>query len=436
MPDMTLAAKKKILGFDNWVGGAHHFERLVKPFAEQGLDLQLLHLGSWGNDVGRPVEETMGALKIRDISIHGSASFPDVLRRETPDLVLFMSTDTFSHRAFNRYCRQANVPTMHVYHGIMSVQPIRTSRWKVRIVPQLLFALGKIPKALRRVWPCYAVSLLRTGASPREWHRFLYDILMAAAGRWPTQGADDARTDRCCVLAPLDIAQATDKYRFAPGQVTAVGLPDLISFGIAPEVIGWGLDQDTSASPDVMYVDTGFIFSGGVYASPQAFIQHLVTTQKQLNKIGKKLLFKPHPDFYRTNLLDDIRGVGIEVCEKKDFVSRLQNCCAAIVETSSASIVPAILGLPTLLAKYGDLASQDYGTVLTSYPRARLLTDISQIEPILAEEAARVDAAAVRRWILENAGPFPAEDMPLRVAQVTIDLIDEFRRRVSDAHAR
>ena len=423
---------KKIMGFDNWTGGSHHFERLVKPFAEQGLDLRLLHLGSWGNDIGRPKEETLGILQVRDICYYGNIDFPDLLRREKPDLVLFMSIDTFSHRAFNRYCREANVPTIHLLHGLMRVQAVnRAARWKVRIVPQLLFALGRVPKAMRHVWPCYAKSLWRTKASLSEWKRFLSDIVLGAMGRFTTKRAEDARTDHCCVLVQMDVESAVEKYSLRREDVSVVGLPDLISFGIAPEMIGWNLDHENADAPYVMYIDTGFIFSGGVYASPKDFIGHLVRTGKALEARGKRLIFKPHPDFFRTNLLDDVRNAGIEICEKKDFLPRLQQCCAAIV----ASLVPAILGLPLLLAKDDALSTLDYGDLLTSYPRAKELTDLADFSELLAEERVSLDVEKTRTWIFDNAGPLPAEEMPLRVARVAIDLIAAFRKKSATAHA-
>ena len=45
--------------------------------------------------------ETIGDLPVRDISSYPKRGFPDILDAEQPDAVLFLSTETFAHRAFN-----------------------------------------------------------------------------------------------------------------------------------------------------------------------------------------------------------------------------------------------------------------------------------------------------------------------------------------------
>ena len=50
----------KVLGFDSWTLGSRHYCRLVEPFREKNIDLTLIHLGSWGNDINRAKEEYIG----------------------------------------------------------------------------------------------------------------------------------------------------------------------------------------------------------------------------------------------------------------------------------------------------------------------------------------------------------------------------------------
>ena len=107
----------KVIGFDAWTQGVFHYERLVDAFAKKGLKLTLIHLGSWGNEKGRPAEELIGALQVRDISFYSGRGLAEILALENPCAVIFLSTDAFAHRAFNRYCRQRNLPTIHLFHG-------------------------------------------------------------------------------------------------------------------------------------------------------------------------------------------------------------------------------------------------------------------------------------------------------------------------------
>ena len=80
--------------------GSHHNSWLVPAFSASNIELLLLHLGSWGEDTGRPKEEVIDGLLVRDISYYDRGSFDQMLEAEQPDLVLFLSTEIFLHQAF------------------------------------------------------------------------------------------------------------------------------------------------------------------------------------------------------------------------------------------------------------------------------------------------------------------------------------------------
>lgn len=414
----------KILGFDSWTGGAHHYQRLLGAFRDRGMELTLVHLGSWGGDVGRPARETLGELRARDISSYARKGFRDVLRTDNPSAVVFLSTDTFAHRAFNRYCRAAGIPTLNLFHGLVSVQAVDGgSVYKVNLLSQLAFVGSRIGKALRNVWPTYALSLLRTGATLREWMRFGQDIVGLTLGRFPVKSAADARTTRCCVYVSADVPYAVGKYGFAPQDVTPVGNPDLARFGLTADLLGAHLGDAAQEHADVMYVDTGLVFAGRVFSSLGDFVDHLAATRDALGAQGKRLVFKPHPDHAKTDSLSRFAEAGIELCSNDEFVPRLRDCCACIAEPSTITLIPALMGLPVFLANYGKLQEQRFGDVLTSYPRARLLRDVRDFGALLAEERGQLDVVQARQWIGQNAGPLPADQMPGRVADVLLQMI-------------
>ena len=85
------------------------------------------------------------------------------------------------------------------------------------------------------------------------------------------------------------------------------------------------------------------------------------------------------------------------------------------------------MGMPLFLANYGKLSDQRFGEVLTGYPRARPLRDMTAFNSLLAAERLECDAERTLRWIEQNAGPLPAEEMPRRVADVAESLILECR---------
>lgn len=414
----------KVIAFDSWTGGARHYERLLESFKKNGIELTLVHLGSWGTDQGRPAEERIGNLAVKDISSYPRNSLSDILDAENPLAVIFLSTDTFAHRAFNRYCRQRKVPTVYLFHGLRSIQARDSSSiYKVNFLAQFRFVASRLLKALTKVWPTYAKALWSTGAAPAEWVRFGRDIVVLSLGRYDQVSADDARTDVCCVYIPSEIEIAAEKYGFAKENVIAVGNPDLIHFGLSSQSIGSKLASSSLDYPDVMYVDSAFIYSGWVFASAKDYLAHLIDTKKKLETQGKNLVFKPHPDHFRNNFIPVLEENGFEICLNEDFVPRLQKCCACIVEQSSVAVIPALMGMPLLLAGFGKLKGQRFGEMISDYPRAKMLVDVAELNTLIEAEQADCDAQRVMRWIDENAGPLPAEEMPDRVANVVSDLI-------------
>lgn len=420
---------KKVIGFDSWTGGSFNFERLVAAFRSRGVDFSVVHIGSWGGDPGRPQQETVGELRYTDIKAFGSNRLAEIIRREKPDAVVFLSTDTFAHRAFNRYCRQHGIPTLNLYHGLVSVQDVGPAQmYRVNALAHLRFVLVRIPKALRYVWPAYAGSLLATRAAFSDWRRFMRDIVLGTLGKREAVSAPDARTDKCCVYVDADIEHAVQRYGFEPADVVAVGNPDLARFGLRPDLIGSYLQPAGDERAEVMYIDTGLIYTGFVFDSAAQFVQHLIETKDRLAQQGRKLLFKPHPDHWRTSVPAELAAAGVEVVTNEAFMSRLQRCCACIVEPSTLSLLPALLGMPLFLARYGKLAEQRFGAVLTSYPRAITLQDPSQFNAQLADEQAGCDAQRTHHWITRNAGPLPAGDMPRRVVDLIEGMVRERHR--------
>jgi hypothetical protein len=410
----------KVIGFDCWTRGAAHYERLVESFARRGLDLMLIHLGSWGDEKGRPPEERIGKLTVRDISFYAGRSLGEILAAENPAAVIFTSTDAFAHRAFNRYCRARNVPTLHLFHGLQQLMeiPFKSSAWK-----RLWLMRGHVSKLAAHFIPVYARSLWETQATAAEWSRLAQDIAGRARGRRARLAAADSRADRVCVYIESEKECAVGRFDYSPASVFAVGNPDLVSFGLTAARIA-ACVAPTAARRDVVYIDTALVAYGFVYDSEDDFIRHVLDTHAQLERQGRRLIFKPHPA-QAPRVIAAISASGVPICSKEQFLDTLQQSCACIAEPSSASLIPALIGLPLFLARYGKLAGQAFGALLCSYPRARELTDLQAFNDLLATENATLDPARTRQWIDSNTGPLPAQDMPARVADTLLELILE-----------
>jgi len=416
---------KTVLGFDSWTGGAHNFARLVPALREKGYDLKLLHIGSWGGDTCRPAEEIIGELIVRDVSYYGGKNLLSILEIEKPSVVLFLSNDVFAHRAFNRYCRLRDVPSIHAYHGLVGIQATEgTKIYKANPINQIGYVLNRVPKALMRVWPLYIDSLIRTRASLTEWFRFLSDIVNLALGKYIRFAASDSKTNACIVYTQTDVHHAQTKYGYATDEVHIVGNPDLGTFGLSEEMLSVGSSGTSDRVNEVIYIDTGLIYAGMVFSGAEDFRLHLTNISYKLADQGLKLAIKLHPDHYRTNFPKEILSCGIRVVANDDFIPTLLKCRAAMVEPSTAALIPALVGLPLLMVSFGKLKDQKYGNILMDYPRASLLTDIEMAMTTIAEIEDR-DSSNLKEWIKSNSGPLPAEEMPNRVSEVIKQVIEQ-----------
>jgi hypothetical protein len=413
-----------ILGFDSWTKGAHHFERLIPALARQGATLRLVHLGSWGNDPGRPRQERIGELEVRDIAYYGGASLERVLEVEAPDVVVLLSIETFAHRAMLRYCRRRSIPTLLLYHGLVNVQVTNDRRGSYG--PQLLaharFVGTKVGKVLRRTLPCYLTSLVRTRAGPGDWRRFIADSLRMALGRSAHRFSADPGSDMtatmCAVYTDADVEHAIRSYAFAPQSVRVVGNPDLGRFGMTEQMLGSRLAGESPVEPRIMYIDTGLVNNGLVFRNYDEFVAHLVRTAEAITAQGARMLLKLHPSHEEAALRLPLAAARVEIVANHEFMDRLRAADACIVEPTTLALLPGLLGLPMFYAAYGELSVLRYGPVLMSYPRGRLLSDIRELSPGLSELRSECDARATRAWIERNAGPIPIQDMPERVAGV------------------
>jgi hypothetical protein len=410
---------RTVLGFDSWVGGAGKYASLVPALQRHDIRLLLLHIGSWGADRGRPTQEFLDDLEIRDIGWYKGKSFDEILRIERPVAVLMLSNEVFAHRAFNRYSLAAGIPTLRLYHGLVGVQAISEAKlYQVNFISQALFVLARIPKAIGRIWPCYIRALVRTGAGFEDWRRFFTDILSLARGAYISRSAPDCRTTKTAVYTQADVGHAVGRYGHRPEDVYVVGNPDIAMFNLDEGRLGCAAVDGNQVTNEVIYIDTGLIYAGMVFDGPDDYYGHLIATRDSLVRQGKRMVVKLHPHHFRRDFPARLEAAGIELLSNANFTERLAHCAAALVEPSTAALIPGLLGAPIMLVRYGKFAGQGYGQVMTQYPRARYLDDPDHLQTLLDEEAGSLDVDAVHNWISENVGPLPANRMPDRVAEI------------------
>lgn len=418
---------QKVIFFDSWKGGARHYQRLVEPLKKANMDCMLLHLGSWGNEKEFLPEETLKGLKVRDVSFYKGKDFGQILDIEKPDLVFFLSTATFAHRAFIRHSHLRKIPTIHSYHGIMRMQDIDNGAtpYETNILQYALFAIQKVPKLLVKTFPCYIQSLYAAKAPIKDWGYFIKNVIGYITKPADQKIAPDAKTTLCMVYTNVDKPHAVEKYGFEPDEIIAVGNPDIIDFKLKLENKP---QQNPAPSNKVVYIDTAFLAVGQFFNSNTEYQNHILDTQESLVKQGKTLCFKPHPACPID--LNKLKEKNIELLDNNNFVKELTTCCAAIAEPSSASIIPALMGIPVMLPKYGRFESLRFGHVLSSYPRSKYLFSVDDFNNLVNECHDEFDADKLEEWVAINSGPLPPEDMPKRVVEIFERTINESRREL------
>jgi len=401
----------------------------VPAFQKRGYELLLIHIGSWGHDKDRPSEERIDDLVVRDISYYRGFTFRDILLKEAPDAILFLSTRAFIHQAINMYANSLGITTCHLYHGLVNVQAVDYSdkTYETNWASQFTIIKERIVKNIFLILPKYIKALVNNHASPSEWIYFFKELSGKTIAQLPKVAPPDAKTTIGCVYTQADVAHMIRTYRVPDDRVYVVGNPDLLTFNFSRDKLGCCLKDNITKTKDIMYIDTALIEAGVVFDGKKDFINHLITTYEELKKNGFNLVLKLHPGHFRSGITLKLQKIGMDICEKEEFVPRLEKSFAAIVEPSTAAMIPALMGLPILLAIYGKLRNQAFGKVLTSYPRARYINEIKELHRLISEEVSGVEYQAVWKWINENSGPLPAEDMPERVVEAVLNASAKFK---------
>jgi hypothetical protein len=420
-------ALKLVIGFDSWTEGSHHFVRLVPALAKRGYKLMLIHIGSWGHDQKRPQEEYIGDLLVRDVSYYKGKSFKEILELERPVAVVFLSTRAFAHQAFNRYALHQGIPTLHLYHGLVNVADVTSTArdaFQTNWANQLGLIKSRLVKNLFVLLPKYWRALFETRAPVSNWYWFYHEVYERAIRNCVGVAPPDASTTRGCVYTDIDIRHMMNIYHMPFERVHAVGNPDIARFGLGADSIAVGLDPERPTRNQVVYIATALLESGFVFRSMEEVVANFAGLSAALKEYGFELVVKLHPSQVPTALPSHLRDLGIDVCENDEFVKYLKSSVAVIAEPSSVAMFPALMGLPLFLAQYGPLAEQRYGLALTTYPRARYLSDIGSLRRLLDEEMRELEPERVTAWIDENAGPLPAEEMPDRVGAIIERMVE------------
>lgn len=407
-------ARKKVVLFDSWTKGSVHIFRLLKQFDAFNIDILLVHVGSWGDEPGRPDYEVINGLKVHDINIYNNLE--NVIKIENPDLVLFLSMDPLIHRAFNRYCQKNSIPTVNLYHGVHSVfKSLSTD--KKNIGKYWLVLAENIINRLGRTILIYIRSLFRTRANLQTWLELFSDIYKKVFGIAIDKANSDAVTSYICVFNEFDQKQAARKFSIPLERVKVVGSPDILKFPGLEGLISSYIHEKSFSNESVIYIGTGVRGTKMKLLDDKDYFKYLLGTYKALKFHNKKLVLKLH--YSRLESMNKFFGdidSDVSFCDDKDFITELQKSCGAIVEPSTAALVPLLMGKPIFLTRYGALSGLEFGEIISSYPKALsidCLDDLGKINSPIA-----YNESETKEWIDSVSGPLPATRMPFHVVSI------------------
>ena len=417
---------KKVICFDGWARGAHHLTRLLSAFNECNLELSLIHFGSWGNEPKSPKFEVVNGLNIFDISYYNGKDLKEILEFESPDLVLFLSLDSFPHKAVNRYCNDLKIPTCHLLHGIHSIYDINSDKPFGTINPfkRLLLMRNHLIKLVFRYWPIYLKALYQTGGTKIDLLRFIIDLKDRFLGKLVSKAAPDSKANHILIYISSDKEYAQSRYGYSNKEITVVGNPDFIDYNISKQNIMACFNSKQKQKEYILYFDTSLVSYGQIFSNDDEFIQFLLKLNNKLCDIGKKLAIKPHPATKKNAyIMQSLSDNNIKVVENESLISSFKKISACIVEPTSIALLPSIFGIPIFLNRVGMFSKQSYGKILLEYPLGIELNNIDDFEQNLETLHSKINENELEEWIIQNNGPFPLNDMPFRVGHIIQGII-------------
>lgn len=405
--------KRKIILFDSWTKGSVHIFRLLQPLNDVNAEIILVHLGSWGDEPGRPIRENISGLETRDIRYYGDLT--KVLEDEKPDLVFFLSLDVLAHRIFNRYCISKSIPTVNLYHGVHSVFHSLSSS-NSHIMKYWTYIFNRILQSLGYIFFQYLICLVKTRAPLSAWRELFQDTIQKFSGKSIEHASQDSITDYVCVFNEFDREHAMKKYSLPKEKISIVGSPDILKFDGLEDRIGAYNNKQKDIEKKLVYIGTGIRSTNMRVADDNVYFHHLLKTYHEFKKLDVEIVFKLH---YSRNkkMMELFQNKGEEpyFCDNERFLETLENSDGAIVEPSTAALIPAFIGKPLFLAKYGALEGLKFGKLTESYPKTFSLKDYESFSNCINWGIKIYNPEEVDRWISAATGPLPASEMPRRV---------------------
>lgn len=408
----------KVILFDVWTKGLIHFPRLLDEFNKQNINLTLVHAGSYGNEIREHKSE-----KIDDIPVHDISSFDsldDCIKMLNPDVILFLSLDTLFTRAINRYAQTHNLPTVNLYHGLHSafdsLKNLKTNYFArfLDIFPRILIN--------KRFLFFYLNILVKTDLTIKDLINITHDVLLKMLGRDISVARLDGNPNFICLFNNYELVEAKKKYTSKRVSFHEIGIPDLYKFKGLSKVIN-SYNTELKKHMICTYVGTGPRSTNMLLSDNDEYFEHITEINNFLTDKGYLVNFKLHHSRLNSiEHLNEINNNKINLINDDEFVNSLRNSKFSIIEPSSASLAPAIIGMPIVLSKVLKLSNLKFGKLFNEYPRSFQINTLNELSIFLDElEQGSFKMEKIDKWLVKSLGPMPLDDLPKRVAKVMFE---------------
>ena len=367
----------KILFIDSLTKGIHNFSPIATKLRDLGWESLLVHRGSWGHDQGRPLEENIDGVLVRDIKYYNTRFFYKVFKRENPGLVLILTTNYLFDRAVILAARSLGIKSCFLMHGIRTIAKKKVNRYKstpnsALIRKRWLYA-GKYIK--------YTIPNYFTSGILNNW-RFLFRVepysiiikLFLKPHRYVLfpSPSNEIHCDLALVWGNIYKHFFIEEYGYPENRVKVVGQPPLDSvfklmnnsLGKEDKLLFLKTYSISTDRPYCVYLEDGSVEQGANEWTTETRIEHLEEIAKLCENAGKNLVIKLHPSTDETPIkLYFENNKRVQIFKNMDLNKLVFWSEYAIGQVSTTNDIAIIMQKPLLIPAWDISKLKGEGTV-------------------------------------------------------------------------
>ena len=403
----------KIIFFDVWTKGTHHYKDLQKILRKNDIEIILLHFGSYGDEIRNEMVSVVNGITCYDMK-YFNYNIKKAILNFKPIAILYLSIDPLIMRACNLYAYKYKIKTFLTYPGLWSAQNYNNQKLlsKKSFYRYFIWIKNRIPNYLINYLPQYFLAVLNSKNKSIIIKSFLKIEFLKFMGNINPEESFDMRVKKVFVYNYFDKLHA--KKKFPKSSIKIIGVPDLYRYG--------ELKKYSKLSPlkrkinkKFLYIGSGQRSRGMLLNDPYKYYIYLCDVKKYLNNFHKDIIFKLHP-----SCLDDIKKINkkqkfkIDLITNSKFYQELQSIDCCITEPSSMSLIPIYLGINVFGTRMFELDKLNYGLSIKNYKLFRYLNEKEDLNKSLTK-LNNIPKKMVIKSINKICGEEPPEEFSKRI---------------------